>query len=199
MIEPLRSPIRAKFANTGSNRTVRATICTGELATNGWRWNPSGVEFDEFLAVGGAVLYAHHPDRQVAWTSHIERRRDALIATAIFPPRGVSALADETYRQIKGRQLCGASPTLLPVESALIPGGQRGDRSILVEWSFAYRPADRACCVHTGLTERESRRFLEKAIGAVSPPREQIADTCGAIAATALREQEIMRRLGRWS
>jgi hypothetical protein len=55
------------------------------------------------------VLWGHDTGAPIAYCVELERFHDRVEAVAQFPPKGVSALADEIFRQIGDGTVAGAS------------------------------------------------------------------------------------------
>ena len=97
-------PVWAKFKGTCSSRVVTATIATrGHL--DGQYVDPMDVDFDLYLARGGAVLVSHDGERQVATCTRIMRSTDALVGQCVFPSEGRDPTADAVFEKIWWRQI----------------------------------------------------------------------------------------------
>ena len=88
-----------------------------------------------------AVQWAHE-DATIAWCVDIEKHADRIEAVAQFPPRGVSALADEVFDRIGRGEVTGASiGCWRPMDAEVRQGAVTEIPTWeLREWSFCVSP-----------------------------------------------------------
>jgi hypothetical protein len=136
----LEGVIEAKFKGVRSNRFVTAIIATRGVI-DGKYVDPSEVDFDLYLARGGAVLVGHDSQRQVASCTRIERASNALAGECVFPPEGRDDTADRIFNKVWNREICCVSAGL---------SFPRGARPLLLEWSFVANGLNTACKILSG-------------------------------------------------
>jgi hypothetical protein len=121
-------PEAFKVLNTA--RQVQAIISHISPSDKGLSYLPRGMDYQDYLAKSGAVLW-EHGDRPIAWCIHIDVYNDRVEATGQFPPEGVSALADEIFRQINEGVATGAS-----TGAAWLDTTPKGDIVEITEWEL---------------------------------------------------------------
>jgi hypothetical protein len=109
--------------------------------------DPSVVDFDRYLARGGAVLVSHDGARQVASCTSITRSADALIGECVFPPEGRDATADAVFAKVWMRSIRCVSAGI---------EFRRGQRPVLLEWSFVANGLSPGCEILSGFKPDDS-------------------------------------------
>jgi phage head maturation protease len=127
-------------------RQVVATIAHAAPTTRGDKWrsfDPSRGYIADYLKYGPAVLFEHEAP-PIAWCIDVIGGSDSMTAIAQFPPIGVSALADEIFRQVGAGIVTGASigSGWLKDDAAMNSGVLDVRDWELREWSLVRQPAN---------------------------------------------------------
>lgn len=124
-------------------RQVRSVIAHVGSNSQGRSYLPRGMDYQEYLAKSGAVLWEHKDKKPIAWCIGIDVYNDRVEAVAQFPAENVSALADEIFRQIKEGVVTGVSIGTAWTHDDETPKGdvvEIGEYE-LDEWSFCRNPS----------------------------------------------------------
>jgi phage head maturation protease len=177
-------------------RLVLATIAHVAPTTRGDKWrsfDPSRGYIADYLKYGPAVLF-EHASPPIAWCIDVIRGSDSMTARAQFPPIGVSALADEVFRQVEAGIVTGASiGSAWLKDDVAMNGGVLDVRDWeLREWSLVRQPANPLARVISvgGKTFRGSSSGLS--VG-------EAGYVSGAHFTQAWREREERRLAARWA
>ena len=155
--------------------------------------DPSRGYIADYLKYGPAVLF-EHASPPIAWCIDVIRASDSMTARAQFPPIGVSALADEVFRQVEAGIVTGASigSAWLKDDVAMNGGVLEVRDWELREWSLVRQPANPLARVISvgGKTFRGSSSGLS--VG-------EAGYVSGAHFTQAWREREERRLAARWA
>jgi HK97 family phage prohead protease len=125
-----------------------------------------GIDYKNFMAIGGTVLWQHNQDHPIARCTEMSIVTGKLRAVVQFPETGISAKSDEIYGLIKAGIVNAASIGFDPLERTDIDpknpwGAYRYEAVELMEFSFVSVP----CQAEATVVERALRNGRTKSDG----------------------------------